>query len=57
MVAIGKDDTTDHDLYDSSAFMINDTGDAVSSSIFFTATKVLLDNQAGRSIIKNKNCA
>jgi hypothetical protein len=55
MVATGEDDKADDDLYDSSAFIINDTGNAASSSIFFTATEVLLDNQAGRSIFKNKN--
>ena len=55
MLAIGKDDKADDDLYDSSAFIINDTDDTASSSIFFTTTEVLLDNQAGRSIFKNKN--
>jgi predicted lactoylglutathione lyase len=55
MVAIGEDDKADDDPYDSSTFVINDTGDAASSSILFTATEVLLDNQAGRSIFKNKN--
>ena len=36
-------DIIDEDVYDSSAYIISDE---VSSSIFFTATEVLLDNQA-----------
>ena len=44
----------DDDIYDASAYMANDFCDPVSSSIFFTATEVLPDNQAGRSIFKNK---
>ena len=55
MIARGEDDTTEDDIYDSSAYIINDTSDPASSSIFFTATEVLLDNQAGRSIFKNKD--
>ena len=58
MIAIGEDDTTDttedYDIYDSSAYIINKTSDQASSSIYFTATEVLFDNQAGRSIFKNR---
>ena len=55
MIAMGEDETTDiidEDAYHSSAYIISDEA---SSSIFFTATEVLLDNQAGRSIFKNRD--
>ena len=58
MIAVGEDETTDtadEDIYDYSAYIINDTGDEASSSVFFSATEVLLDNQAGRSIFKNRD--
>ena len=57
MIAKGEDDgddTADEDIYDSSAFIVHDTTSQESTSIFFTATEVLLDNQAGRSIFKNE---
>ena len=54
MIAHGEHNTMDDDTYDASAYKFNDTSDQASSSTFFTATGVLLDNQAGRSIIKNK---
>ena len=50
---MGEDETIDtanEDVYDSSAYIINDAGDEAKSSLFFTATEVLLDNQAGHSI-------
>ena len=55
MIAMGEDETTDtidEDAYDSSAYI---TSDEASCKIFFTATEVLLDNQAGRSIFKNRD--
>ena len=55
MIARGEDDIVDEDVYDSPAYIINDISSQESSSVFFTATKVLLDNQAGRSIFKNKD--
>ena len=57
MIARGEDDvddTADEDIYDSFAFIVLDTTSQESTSIFFTATEVLLDNQAGRSIFKNE---
>ena len=51
MIAKGEDDgddTADEDIYDSSVFIVHDTTSQESTSIFFTATEVLLDNQAGR---------
>lgn len=56
MIARGEDDAADEDIFDSPpTFIINETSSQESSSIFFTATEVLLDNQAGRSIFKNKD--
>ena len=48
MIARGEDDAADEDFYDSPpTFIINETSKQEPSSIFFTATEVLLDNQAG----------
>jgi predicted lactoylglutathione lyase len=58
IAAAGEDDLADEDVYDSSAFMIGDSyahRHEESSVIFFAATDVLLDNQAGRSIFKNRS--
>ena len=56
MIATGEDDAADEDFYDSPpTFVINETSKQEPSSVFFTATEVLLDNQAGRSIFKNKD--
>ena len=56
VIARGEDDAADEDIFDSPpTFIINETSSQESSSIFFTATEVLLDNQAGRSIFKNKD--
>jgi Reverse transcriptase (RNA-dependent DNA polymerase) len=56
MIAAGEDDTGDEDFYDSAAFTINDVDEnSDAGNIFFTATEVLLDNQAGRSIFKNRS--
>jgi hypothetical protein len=59
MIAVGEDDTADEDVYDSAAFMITDatetTRDRDSNMVLFSPTEVLLDNQAGRSIFKNRS--
>jgi hypothetical protein len=59
MIAVGEDDTADDDVYDSAAFMITDspetTRDRDSNMVLFSPTEVLLDNQAGRSIVKNRS--
>ena len=50
--AIGENDDNDvEELY--TTFMI--TSESSSASVMFTSTEVLLDNQAGRSIFKNKS--
>ena len=38
----------------SSTFIVHDTTSQELTYIFFTATEVLVDNQAGRSILKNE---
>jgi hypothetical protein len=58
MIAAGEDDAADEDAYDSAAFMITDTPETTrdrgSSMVRFSTIEVLLDNQAGRSIFKNR---
>ena len=50
MIARGEDDATDEDIFDSPpTFIINETSSRESSSIFFTATEVLLE-QSSRTI-------
>lgn len=58
LIAAGEDEIADEDVYDSTVFVIEDTDAAVSATatidaVLFSATDVLLDNQAGRSIFKN----
>jgi hypothetical protein len=60
MIAAGEDDAADEDVYDSTAFMITDTTKTARdndscSMVLFSPTEVLLDNQAGRSIFKNRS--
>lgn len=58
LIAAGEDEIADEDVYDSTVFVIEDTDAAVTmtetiDAVLFSATDVLLDNQAGRSIFKN----
>ena len=62
LIASGEDDAADEDVYDSAAILIGDaaadinaTKTMTSDAVFFSATEVLLDNQAGRSIFKNRS--
>ena len=59
MLTTGEDDSADDDVYDSKVYLIedgntDDGSDAIKDAIFFSVTEVLLDNQAGRSIFKNR---
>jgi hypothetical protein len=60
MISSGEDDPADEDVYVFYAFMITDptetTRDRDSCSmVLFSPTEVLFDNQAGRSIFKNRS--
>ena len=61
LIATGENDTADEDVYDSAAFLIEDGADinakrtVTSDTVFFSSTEVLLDNQAGPSIFKNRS--
>jgi Reverse transcriptase (RNA-dependent DNA polymerase) len=60
MVAAGEDDAADDDVYDSTVFMIEDAlvddeDPETNSTVLFSITEVLLDNQAGRSLFKNRS--
>lgn len=52
LAAIGEDD--DQDAYDDSVYMVHRPNDD-SAFVVFSDTDVLLDNQAGRSIFKNRS--
>ena len=59
LLATGEDDSADDEVYDSKVYLIedgntDDGSDTIKDAIFFSATEVLLDNQAGRSIFKNR---
>ena len=56
MIATGEDDAAGEDIYNSAAYiMITDALEKrLDSMVLFSRTEVLLDNQAGRSIFKNK---
>ena len=56
MIASGEDDTTDEDIYDSTVFMLDNAVETqTSTAVLFSATEVLLDNQAGRSVFKTRS--
>ena len=60
LLATGEDESADDDVYDSTVYLIengniDDGSDTSKDAIFFSATEVLLDNQAGRSIFKNRS--
>ena len=60
MIAAGEDYAADVDVYDITAFMITDTTKTTRdndncSMVLFSPTEVLLDNQADRSIFKNRS--
>jgi hypothetical protein len=59
VIAAAEDDAADDDKYKSAAFMITDTTyttrDRNSSMVLSSPAEVLLDNQAGRSIFKNRS--
>ena len=52
VAAIGEDD--EHDVSDDSVYMVH-RSDEDSTFVLFSDTDVLLDNQAGRSIFKNRS--
>ena len=60
MIASGEDENADEDVYDSAAFIIADVihhnqAFHTTSVVLYSATEVLLDNQAGRSIFNNRS--
>ena len=52
MVAVGESDQN-YDAKDALMFMVNDV--ETSAVVLFTACEVLLDNQAGTSIVHNEH--
>ena len=59
MIASRKDEDADKEVYDSAAFIIADVichnqDLHTTTVVLFSATEVLLDNQAGSSIFNNR---
>jgi hypothetical protein len=60
IAAVAEDDAADENVYNYAAFIIIDTTETTRDKdsckiVFFSPTEVLLDNQAGRSVFKNRS--